>query len=53
MGVLDRGPPDDGFAVPLEEDLYLARVRGHPLVVEYLVVVYERLVIVRRIGPIT
>lgn len=48
------GPPSDGFPLnrypdlPMEDDFWAAPVEGTALIAEYLIVPYERLIIVRR-----
>lgn len=49
MQVVEMGPPDDHFPVPLVEDLYVSRVPGTTVEVTYLALSYERRIVIRRI----
>jgi len=49
LRLVEEGPPDDAIPVPFQEDLYLGRISGEPLAIEYLALVYERRAVIRRI----
>jgi hypothetical protein len=46
--LVEHGPPDDALPVPGVEDLYLSRISGAGVTVEYLALAHERRAVVRR-----
>lgn len=48
-GIVEHGPPADALPVPLEPDLFLARVPGAGVFAAFLVVAYEELVILKEV----
>lgn len=48
----EQGPPDDALPVPFVEDVYLSRIPGRDIAVEYLALAYERRAVVREIRPL-
>jgi hypothetical protein len=50
IGVADHGPPNDYMPVPMTEDVYISRVPPTAVLVTYLVVVFERWVLIQHIG---
>ena len=49
VALVDNGPPPDAIAVPFTPDLYAVRAEEADAVVTFLVIAYERLIILKSV----
>lgn len=49
LDLSENGPPDGAIPIPLREDLYLARVEGAQVIIEFLALMHERRAVIREI----